>query len=49
MTRMTCVEKPMLPGVWAGESERVLVGEEIKLPSGAIVNWSKGQLLGKSV
>lgn len=21
---MTCVEKPMLPGVWASESERVL-------------------------
>lgn len=24
-------------------------GKEIKLPSGAIVNWSKGQLLGKSI
>lgn len=45
---MACVEKPMLPGVWASEREGAL-GEVIKLHSGAVVNWSKGQMLGKSV
>lgn len=46
--KMTCVKKPVQPGVWASESKESW-GKEIKLYSEAIMNWSEGQKLGKSV